>query len=140
MLDLIRRIGSEFGIHVVLSSHLLEEVERVCDGVVILSGGRVVAQGDLNVLRRGDSGLVVDLDADGAPMAERLRAGGLAVEQDGAHLVIQGPEALVADAVRDAAVALDVGLRRLQRRTATLEDVFLAAQLAGEQADLGVSG
>jgi ABC-2 type transport system ATP-binding protein len=136
MLDLIRRIGSEFGIHVVLSSHLLEEVERVCDGVVILSGGRVVAQGDLDVLRRGDSGLVVDLDADGGPMAERLRAGGLAVEQDGAHLVIQGPEETVADAVRDAAVALDVGLRRLQRRTATLKDVFLAAQLAGEQADM----
>ena len=132
MLDLIRRIGSEFGIHVVLSSHLLEEVERVCDGVVILSGGRVVAQGDLDTLRRGDTGLVVDLDGDGAPMAARLRASGLGVEQDGIHLVVQGAEDVAADAVRDAATALDVGIRRLQRRTATLEDVFLAAQLADE--------
>jgi ABC-2 type transport system ATP-binding protein len=135
MLDLIRRIGSEFGIHVILSSHLLEEVERVCDGVVILSEGKVVAQGDLDTLRSGDRGLVVDLDADGAAMAGRLRAAGLTVEHDGAHLVVQGAEGLAADAVRDAAVALDVGLRKLQRRTASLEDVFLAAQLAGEAAE-----
>jgi ABC-2 type transport system ATP-binding protein len=136
MLDLIRRIGSEFGIHVVLSSHLLEEVERVCDGVVILTGGRVAAQGDLDTLRHGDSGLIVELDADGGPMADRLRGAGLSVEHDGARLVVQGVDTVAADAVRDAAVALDVGLRRLQRRTATLEDVFLAAQLADDQAEI----
>ena len=39
MLALIRRVGSEFGIDILLSSHLLEEVERVCDSVVILANG-----------------------------------------------------------------------------------------------------
>jgi hypothetical protein len=68
-------------------------------------------------------------------MADRLRGAGLSVEHDGARLVVQGVDTVAADAVRDAAVALDVGLRRLQRRTATLEDVFLAAQLADDQAD-----
>src|SRR5438270_431682 len=53
MLDLIRRIGREFGIDVVLSSHLLEEVERVCDGVVILSGGRAVAGPSAHVYDQG---------------------------------------------------------------------------------------
>ena len=43
MLALIRRIGTEFGIDIVLSSHLLEEVERICDQVVILAGGEVAA-------------------------------------------------------------------------------------------------
>jgi ABC-2 type transport system ATP-binding protein len=127
MLDLIRRIGHEFGIDVVLSSHLLEEIERVCDGVVILSGGRVVASGELDALRTGERGLVVDVDGDAAAMAARLRTGGLVVSVDGARLMIEGDEALAADAVRDAAVALGVGLRRVQRRMATLEDVFLAA-------------
>jgi ABC-2 type transport system ATP-binding protein len=42
MLDLIRRIGSEFGMHIVVSSHHLEEVERICDAVVIVEGGEVV--------------------------------------------------------------------------------------------------
>jgi len=127
MLDLIRRIGSEFGIDVVLSSHLLEEIERVCDDVVILSGGRVVAAGALDTLRRGEAGLVVEIDGDVEAMATRLRAAGLTLTVDGARLVIDGAEDVAADAVRDAAVALGIGLRRVQRRMATLEDVFLAA-------------
>lgn len=128
MLDLIRRIGHDFDIDVVLSSHLLEEVERVCDGVVILSGGRVVVSGGLDELRRGEAGLVVDLDEDPAGVVARLEASGLVVAVDGRRLVIEGDEGVAADAVRDACVALGVGLRRLQRRMATLEDVFLAAQ------------
>jgi ABC-2 type transport system ATP-binding protein len=126
MLDLIRRIGHEFDIDVVLSSHLLEEVERVCDGVVILSGGRVVVSGGLDELRAGEAGLIVDLDGDPAGVVERLA--GFTVAVDGRRLVIEGDEGLAADAVRDACVALGVGIRRLQRRMATLEDVFLAAQ------------
>jgi ABC-2 type transport system ATP-binding protein len=129
MLDLIRRIGTEFGIDVVLSSHLLEEIERVCDGVVILSGGRVVAAGGLDSLRSGEVGLVVDVDGDADAMATRLRSLGFTVDVDGSRLVIDGAEDVAADAVRDAAVALSIGLRRVQRRMATLEDVFLAAAL-----------
>jgi hypothetical protein len=45
--------------------------------------------------------------------------------------VVDGDPDVVADAVRDLATQLDVGLRRVQRKTATLEDVFLAAQGAG---------
>jgi ABC-2 type transport system ATP-binding protein len=131
MLDLIRRIGHEFGISVVLSSHLLEEVERVCDGVVILADGRVVTQGRLDDLRTGDGGLIGVVDGDAGPLAFRLRAAGHGVVQDGARLVVDGDPDVVADAVRDLAAQLDVGLRRVQRKTATLEDVFLAAQGAG---------
>ena len=45
MLALIRRIGTEFGVHIVLSSHHLEEAERICDAVVIVEGGEVVRAG-----------------------------------------------------------------------------------------------
>ncbi|MCU1484535.1 MAG: transporter ATP-binding protein [Actinomycetia bacterium] len=129
MLDLIRRVGHEFGISVVLSSHLLEEVERVCDAVVILSEGRVVTQGRLDDLRSGDGGLEVVVDGDARPLASRLRAAGLSVEQDASRLLVEGDPDLAADAVRDQAADLDLGLRRVRRRKATLEDVFLAAQL-----------
>jgi ABC-2 type transport system ATP-binding protein len=131
MLDLIRRIGHEFGISVVLSSHLLEEVERVCDAVVILAEGKVVREGRLDDLRTGDGGLVVVVDGDATPLVARLRERGLAVEQDGARLVVQGDEHVVADAVRDASADLGVSLRRVQPKTATLEDVFLAAGTQG---------
>jgi ABC-2 type transport system ATP-binding protein len=127
MLALIRRIGADFGIDVVLSSHLLEEVERVADAVVILSGGSVVAAGALAELRQGDSGLVVDLDGDAAAVARRVAATGLDVHVDGSRVVVGGDPDTAADAVRDAVVEERAGIRRLARGTATLEDVFLAA-------------
>ena len=62
MLALIRRIGTEFGVHILLSSHHLEEAERICDAVVIVEGGEVVRAGSLADLRRGPEGLVVEVD------------------------------------------------------------------------------
>ena len=125
VLALVRRIGTEFGIDVVLSSHLLEEVERVCDAAVILAEGQVVAAGPLAALRSGDEALVVEVDGGADELAARLTADGLHVEADGRRLVVTGPADASSDAVRDAVVSLGLGLRRVQRRTASLEDVFL---------------
>ena len=77
MLALIRRVGTEFGIDVVISSHLLEEVERICDAVVILSGGTVAASGAIDTLIGAGRGVLVQLDTDAATVeaiAEDLRA------------------------------------------------------------------
>ena len=130
MLTLIRRIGTELGIDVVLSSHLLEEVERTCDAAVILSGGTVVASGTIASLRSGAAGLVVDVDGGAELLAEGVRTRGLEVTVDGLRLVVAGPPDVGADAVRDVAAASGVGLRRVQARTASLEEVFLAADEA----------
>jgi len=130
MLTLIRRIGTEFGIAVILSSHLLEEVERVCDAVVILSSGTVAAAGTLDELRGGGGAFVVEADARVEELAASLRAEGLEVEVTGTRLLVTGDELAVVDGVRDACAKLGIGIRRLQRRTATLEDVFLAGTSA----------
>ena len=127
MLDLVRRIGTEFGIHVVLSSHLLEEVERVCDAVVILDRGRVATQGTLDTLRAGDGALVVEVDRDAATMARELVAIGFTATADSRRLLVEGDTDVVADAIRDTAVRLHIGLRRLERRRVTLEDVYLGS-------------
>jgi hypothetical protein len=87
----------------------------------------VAASGDLDSLRVGEPGMLVEVDGDVDAMASRLRATGMTVTVNGGQLVLDGPEDLAADAVRDAAIALGVGLRRVQRRIATLEDVFLAS-------------
>lgn len=127
MLSLIRRIGTEFGVNVVLSSHLLEEVDRTCDAAVILDRGRVVAAGPLAGLHTGQAALVVDVDGRAELLARRLRSVGLEVTVDGLRLVVEGSPEAGADAVRDGAAELGIGLRRVQGRVATLEDVFLAA-------------
>ena len=73
MLTLIRRVGTEFGIDIVLSSHLLEEVERVCDSAIILSGGRVVAAGTIAELTGVGRGVLVEVDGGRRSWSHALR-------------------------------------------------------------------
>jgi ABC-2 type transport system ATP-binding protein len=127
MLALIRRIGSEFGVHIVISSHHLEEVERICDAVVIVEGGEVVHAGTLADLRRGPEGLVVEVDERADELSSILAARGFDVTLDGA-VVLLGAADDAYDAVRDAVADLGVGLRRLGPRGRTLEDVYLGAR------------
>jgi ABC-2 type transport system ATP-binding protein len=127
MLALIRRIGSEFGVHIVISSHHLEEVERICDAVVIVEGGEVVHAGTLADLRRGPEGLVVEVDERADELSSILAARGFDVTLDGAVLLLGAADDAY-DAVRDAVADLGVGLRRLGPRGRTLEDVYLGAR------------
>lgn len=124
MLGLIRRIGTDFGIDILLSSHHLAEVERVCDNVVILADGVVRRSGSLADLRGLSSGVLVELDAGHDEFERRLVEAGYTVERGlDDRFVVDGDQAPLA--VRNVVATLEVGLRRLVPRTATLEDVFL---------------
>lgn len=127
MLTLIRRIGTEFGTDVVLSSHLLEEVERVCDAAVILGAGKVLAAGTLDELRGTSHGLVVELDDEAAGVVAALVARGLRADLDGRRFTVDDADDRALDLVRDAIADAGVGLVRLARKRVTLEDVFLTA-------------
>ncbi len=133
MLALIRQINTEYSIDVLLSSHLLEEVERICDHVVALDAGRLVAYGRLDVLVGQDEGVVVELvdiaDAPGAldMVITALVAGGLDVRRDGtAHRIeVIGHDAdVVADQVRDSVADAGARVGRIVRRRRRLEDLF----------------
>jgi len=126
MLDLIRRIGTEFGMHIVVSSHHLEEVERICDAVVIVEGGEVVHAGTLADLHRGPEGLVVEVDGRADELASILAGRGFDVTLEAGVLLLGGEDG-VHDAIRDAVADLGIGLRRLGPRGRTLEDVYLEA-------------
>ena len=126
MLALIRRIGTEFGMHIVVSSHHLEEVERICDAVVIVEGGEVVRAGRLDELRQGPEGLTVEVDDRADELAALLSERGFAATVADGVVALEPAEDLH-DAVRDAVAELGVGLRRLGPRGRTLEDVYLSA-------------
>jgi ABC-2 type transport system ATP-binding protein len=129
MLGLIRRVGNEFGINVLLSSHLLDEVERVCDAAVILVDGRVAAAGPLDELRTGVGGWYVDVESGHDELAAALQAVGASVTLDGRRLLVEQIDS--ARLVRDTVARLGLGLVRLERRRLTLEDVFLDAGVYG---------
>jgi ABC-2 type transport system ATP-binding protein len=133
MLALIRQISTEYGIDVILSSHLLEEVERICDHVVALDAGRLVAQGRLDELVGQDEGVVVELveipDVPGATdrVVDTLVRAGLDVRRDGTapRMEVIGTDAdVVADQVRDAVADAHARVGRIVRRRRRLEDLF----------------
>src|SRR5262245_25941698 len=127
MLQLIRRIGTEFGIDIVLSSHLLEEVEQVCDHAVLLDGGRLAASGALTELTGRDLGLVIEADEGLEDLRVALEAAGAIVTLDGGRLVVTASvsEDDLYDLVRDEVADRGLHLHRLQRRQSSLEDLFL---------------
>jgi ABC-2 type transport system ATP-binding protein len=136
MLALIRQISSEYGIDVLLSSHLLEEVERICDHVVALDAGRLVAHGRLDVLVGTDEGVIVELvdvpdrpDA-AAQVVASLEAAGLEVRREAlaTRFEVLGTDAdLIADSVRDAVADANARVGRIARRRRRLEDLFEGA-------------
>ncbi|MBA3416950.1 MAG: ABC transporter ATP-binding protein [Chloroflexia bacterium] len=129
MLALIVRIQQLLGIAVVLSSHILDDIERVCRYVVILDGGRLVASQSLAGIDPGGGDLYVRVDGDPAAFLARLHALGVeaapAGEDHGRDEIVvrrNGHDAF--DAVRDAAADLGVPLRQLRAQTRSLEDLY----------------
>lgn len=126
MLELVARIGTDFGIHVLLSSHLLEEVERIADNVVILSDGTVRAAGPLADLRTGQGGMTAVIDESIDRVVADLRHKGLTVHVDRNRLRVAGaPDDMLADLLRDAIADAGASLRRMEPVRQSLEDLFL---------------
>jgi ABC-2 type transport system ATP-binding protein len=128
MLTLVRRLSRELDISVLLSSHVLEDVERTCDAVVLLRDGKVARAGDIGTLRAGRAEqLFVRVSGDAAAVAEALRRMGIepSPRADGGFVVPGGDGAL--DAVRDAVADAGAGLRELRPAGPTLEDALVEA-------------
>ncbi len=129
MLATIRRIGTELGLHVILSSHLIHEVEQVCDQVVVLDEGRLTASGDVAGLVAASGG-DYELEVVGelaSLLGELARVGVDAERGPGVgtiRLTVADEDGL--DLVRDAVATTGLGLRRLVRRRRSLEEQFFS--------------
>jgi len=129
--DLIRSLGAE-GRTVFVSSHILPEVEQMCDRVAILARGRFVAGGSVDeVLARGRSNVLVVKVPDPDVALAVLRAAGMDAQIDGTHLRVSLAPAEAAR-VTETLARQGVYLSELRPAEVSLEDVFL--QLTGEPA------
>ena len=135
MLELISRVGSEFGVSIVISTHLMGDVERTCDAVVVLDAGSVLRTGAVSGLTEETETILVDL-VDGAPeLAGELHRRGLPAELDGSRITltqVSGPDY---DTLRDAIVASGAVLYRLAPERHSLADVFAPVSSAGDAAE-----
>jgi ABC-2 type transport system ATP-binding protein len=142
MLNIIRQVNREFGIDVMLSSHVLEEVERVCDYVVALDHGVLVAQGSMDELAGVSGGIEVELveladRPDSIDEVERLLlAAGVAVDRTGPVLQLGGrtDDELFDLAARGVAAA-NGRIRRLAQRRRSLDDIFSLHEAGSRWAD-----
>ena len=87
MLTLIAQIGTEFGISVIVCSHLLGEVERICDALVAIDGGRLLRADRIDAMTTRRDVLAVEVDEGTEVLADGSPALGLQVTPDGRALV-----------------------------------------------------
>jgi ABC-2 type transport system ATP-binding protein len=140
MLALIDRIAHELGINVILSSHLLADVERIADNVVIINAGKVLVHGALRELMAATPMITVRVQGSAAALAAALRQRGLLVQESDGALHVEHSSDDVYDAIRDAAVETDAALLYLKRRSLSLEDIYLAGDAAaGTQAQAAMA-
>ena len=124
MLDLLRRIGAEFGISILMSSHLLTEIERVCDYLVVIENGRLIRSDNLATFTGRTEVLTVEVDGAIAGLAAYLRERGYSAAEGAHTLELDLVDERAYDAIRDGAASLELGLIRIEQRRAHLEDLF----------------
>jgi ABC-2 type transport system ATP-binding protein len=124
MLALIRRTGTEFGIAVIVASHLLGEIERVCDHLVAIEGGKLLRSAPLHAFTERTGTLSVEVEDGQADLAARLVARGLRAVVDGPAVLIDLTDERPFDIVRDTVADLGLPLVRIEQRRHRLEDLF----------------
>jgi ABC-2 type transport system ATP-binding protein len=127
MLALVARLG-EFGISAVMATHLLDDVQKVCDHVVMLDGGRLVVAGPTEGLLEATTGTVlVEVDGPHDALIAELERHGFTCTHDDGHLEVAvgdaGDDGL--DVIRDTVAGLALPLTRLTTRVVSLDDVFV---------------
>ncbi len=122
----LRHLASE-GKTVLISSHLLSEVEQTVDDVVIIANGVLVRSGPIEELRGSPAMAVRTRDVDA--LASALTARGMSVRPDSDGLLVQGSDAV---AVGDAALAAGQPIYGLQSRRADLEELYFLLTEAPE--------
>jgi ABC-2 type transport system ATP-binding protein len=133
MLAIVRRLSRELGIAVLVSSHLLDEIEQTCDEVVVLRAGRLAAQQPVEAApRTGPVSLRVTGDL--AAFAAALNARGVPTypTRDGDIGIAAAGDAVL-QRIQDLAVELGVGILRLVDEGDRLEDAVVAAMAGGAE-------
>jgi ABC-2 type transport system ATP-binding protein len=123
MLALIRRLG-ELGLNIIMSSHVLTDIEQTCEWVVMLDGGNLLKSGPLGGFDR-QSTVLLEVVEKADAVAARLTAQGIESHVDQRLLVVGPGDAMLESTIIAAVAAEKAGLIRMIRSSASLEDLFM---------------
>lgn len=133
MLNLVRDVSHGKGVNVIVSSHLMPDIERTCDSVVVMQSGKMVRQGSIAALRAMDSiQWTVDLREPSPAFQAQLEvAGAKLLHSMGAHYRFEfkqpGAGADIGALMLRTAQAVGAQVRGFEPASRSLEDVFLEA-------------
>jgi ABC-2 type transport system ATP-binding protein len=128
MLELTQDLSANKGMSLLFSSHLLPDVEAVCDEVVVLGAGKLLTKGKIQHLKQlHNQCFEVRLKADAGLFAERLQTYGCTAEIRDDSLLVQIPEGRSPQLLWEVAAEQRLQIRHLRPQRSTLEEVFLKA-------------
>ncbi|QSB14478.1 ABC transporter ATP-binding protein [Natronosporangium hydrolyticum] len=125
MLTLIARIGVEFGVSIVVCSHLLGEVERICDTLVAIDAGKLLRADRISAMTAGTGVLAVEVDEGTDELATALAE--LSPRREGDALLVPLTGEQTYDTVVETVARLELPLHRLAQRHHQVSDLFAAA-------------
>jgi len=120
-----------------MASHLLGEIERVCNHLVVIDAGRLVRSAPIASFTESMQALIVEVEGDTAALAKRLAESGLTVREEGDLLVVGLEDDRPYDIIRDSVMDLGLGLIRLEQRRQSLEDIFQTPKPEASDANAG---
>jgi ABC-2 type transport system ATP-binding protein len=126
MLELIARIGAEFGISILVASHLLGEIEQICDQLVAVDGGRLLRADSVRSMTQASAVLVIEVDEGLELLQAVLAKRGLNPLPYQRGLAVQLVGDQTYDAVRDSVADLGLPLSRMEQRKHRIEELFRA--------------
>ncbi|MQG76413.1 MAG: ABC transporter ATP-binding protein [SAR202 cluster bacterium] len=124
MLELIRRTGREFGISIILSTHLMGDVESTCERIIVLDEGRVKEAGDVSMYTQETQNIFIDVDDKRSELVTALVSRGIDATIEGSSIAVVLESEVQSDDIRDAIVEVDAQLRRMGPRRQQLADIF----------------
>ena len=128
MLDLVHDLGHAQGKHIVLCSHLLPDVERTCDHIVVLDQGRAVKSGSIAELTRVDARSIrVRIAGDVGRFTAAMSAAGLTFARDEDEALVVGARGDDADELFALAATSGARIEAVEEIRASLDEVFLSA-------------
>ena len=131
MLGLIRRINVDFGISVLVTSHLLGELERVCDHVVVIDAGQLLRSSSTADVTAASQVIVLEVDEPPGRLVTLLDDAGLDVAEAGRLIEVALHDDATYDLVRDTIVVAGVGLLRMERRRHRMSEIFATPRAGG---------
>jgi ABC-2 type transport system ATP-binding protein len=124
MLDLIKRTGTDFGISVVVASHLLGEIEQVCSFLLAIDAGHLLRAAAISTFTQRTPVLAVEVEEGADRLTAALTGRGYKAKQDEECVLLVLEDEAMYDAVRDAVADLGLPLVRIEQERRRLEEIF----------------